>query len=184
MSGNEVIYLSESFWTDLVKMNVLVFIVFAWIGFVIYYTIQNRKKEKWNCVMLIAVTVCSVYLAYPLLLSNSLAFDAANKYFSELGLPDYKSSFLESIGGLLGNFLAIAGALWADRQLKKMQEDDDDALNARVIFYDFLFVFEQLSILVVDVNDKGLIKARITRTYKRDFYSKIMDMLASMGGEM
>ena len=114
--------------------------------------------------MIIATAACVIFLAYPLLLSETgFAYEAADTYFSGLGDSDYKSSFLESIGGMLGTFLAITGALWTQHYFEQEQEHKEDIQNTTVIYYDFKFAFTEIKEKLEDcAKDHSAIPEQIT----------------------
>lgn len=128
-------------------------LLIIWICSTVY--LWKRKKEKWTRLLIISSSVAILFCISPLILQGPLFFSFADWLMSGIKYAEYKSSFLESIGGMLGTVLAIFGALWADNELNQKQRNEEDkrkeeeqaqldAVNARIVYYDFLFVFKQM----------------------------------------
>lgn len=60
----------------------------------------------------------------------------------------YKSSYIETMGALLGTFLAVSGALWTQRRIDSKKEKEKVRERTLIIYYDFKFVFDDVKNLM------------------------------------
>lgn len=134
----------ENFVTKFIFSNGFSIFFFVISILVIVFAIKNWKKDKWLSLLLIAVLVCFLFLCYPILLNEDAANTVADNYFTGLRYREYKGSFLESVGGMLGTFLAIVGALWTQHHFEQEQERKAEIETATIIFYDFKFAFREV----------------------------------------
>ena len=106
---------------------------------------MNRKKAfSWDLIMVVACVVAALYLLIPLFLRIPLLRDLCAWYLVKLNATEYKSAFAESIGGLLGSFLAIVAALWTQHHFEREAEKKADLENSRVVYYDFKSPFNEI----------------------------------------
>lgn len=52
-------------------------------------------------------------------------------------LGQYKSSYIETIGAILGTFLAIAGALWTQKRTDLKNEKKEQYKSVKIIYHNF-----------------------------------------------
>lgn len=131
--------------TDTVASNPISTLIILLLLTVIGVIIGCWRKQRWLALLLIAVSANLLYLLFPLLLrEEGYVFTATELYFSGLRHQDYKSSFIESVGGMLGSFLAIVAALWTQHFFEQQKEEKEAIENARVIYYDFKFAFNEV----------------------------------------
>lgn len=118
------------------------------LSFVVY--LFCRCKNTWDTVFCASCTLCLLYLAVPKLLNFHFVYNLVDAFFKSLQYIEYKSTFVEAVGSLLGTATAIFGALWADNFLEQAREQEEDAKNARVIYYDLKIIFGQLQKIMED----------------------------------
>lgn len=117
-------------------------IILIWICTTIWAC--SRRYEKWTRVFIVAISSVSLFCIIPILLNSPLLFNAVDFLSSGLQYSEYKSSFLESIGGMLGTALAIIGALWTQHHFEQEEEHKIDIKNTTVVYYDFKFAFTEI----------------------------------------
>ena len=71
---------------------------------------------------MIIVTV--IFVTSPVLLKNEWIYKWISSLLSPLKQEGYKSSYIETIGALLGTFLAISGALWTQRRIDRKKRKE------------------------------------------------------------
>lgn len=139
---------------DLIGFLTFLIIIVLFVACIIWLIITKRK-ERWTIFLILSGFLCVLFLFMPIILQNQCIASIVDSLLNGLRYADYKSSFIESVGGMLGTVLAIFGALWADNELNQKQRKEEDrrqekeqkqqdAVNARIIYYDFLFVFQQM----------------------------------------
>lgn len=101
-------------------------------------------KDRWSKLLIASLFACILFLSTPQLLKIGFVYNLVDSFFSGLQYSDYKSSVIESIGGMLGTFLAIIGALWTQHYFEQEEERKTDIQNATVIYYDFKFAFREI----------------------------------------
>lgn len=100
----------------------------------------------------LSVVICLIFILSPLILILPKIGIAVSNLLSTLKTSDYKNTYIESLGSMLGSFLAITGALWLERRIKDKEDADQDAVNARIIYYDLYFAFKQIKEVLVESN--------------------------------
>ncbi|MDG5852447.1 hypothetical protein [Clostridium beijerinckii] len=100
---------------------------------------QNKKVKKHkrkDILFTSAVIIAIIIIFTPIILQ----FHQISYYISLIMLPlkqqEYKSSYFEVIGALVGSFLAITGAVWTQRRINENKEMEEAKYNARIIYND------------------------------------------------
>lgn len=109
---------------------------------IMWKKIQDIIIEKWLFIIVVIVTLVFVFMPWWIkfeCFSSRVAF-----FLQPLKTEGYKSSYVETIGALIGSFLAITGALWTQRREEKKKEEQIVKEAAIVVYYDFKFAFEDL----------------------------------------
>ena len=91
----------------------------------------------------ILIVIC-VFVAMPLLLRLSFIRFLVTWFLQPLDDVGYKSIYIETLGALLGTFLAVVGALWVQRKVDMTEEEKTERETALVVFYDFFFASNEI----------------------------------------
>ena len=92
---------------------------------------------------------------------------AASWFLSPLG--EYGSSYIETLGAILGTFLAITGALWTQRKIDEVQDKKELRESALIVYYDFEFEFSfsEKELIAVEEEMKRIVKESLSlQVYK------------------
>lgn len=68
-------------------------------------------------------------------------------------LVEYKSAFIGAIGGMIGSFLAITGALWVAKKTAKDENQKEIQKNALIVYYDIKLFFEENNKFVLELGN-------------------------------
>lgn len=124
---------------DVQKVTIAI-IVYCIAGILLSLTLSN----VWNKVFCFTCLVCLAYFAVPKLLEAPDIYNFVGKFLSGLRYSEYKSTYAESIGGLLGSVVGITGAMWTQHIFEQQKEKKEDIANTRIVFYDFDFAFREV----------------------------------------
>lgn len=102
---------------------------------------MNRKRNP-NTFFMIVSAICTVFILIPLILRIEFVYKAISWFLSPLG--EYGSSYIETLGAILGTFLAVTGALWTQRKIDEVQDKKELRESALIVYYDFEFVFNDV----------------------------------------
>lgn len=94
-----------------------------------------------NIVFFIMIIVTVIFVTSPVLLKNEWIYKWISSLLGPLKQEGYKSSYIETIGALLGTFLAISGALWTQRRIDRKKEKSIVREHTLIIYYDIRFSF-------------------------------------------
>ena len=117
--------------------------------------VKTWKFIKENPWFFISIVLTAIFIFSPLYLRCSWLSGMFSCFLLPLKEQGYKSSYIETLGAILGTFLAITGALWTQRRFEKemqLKEEEKEAKreaeNRRerflIIYYDFRFVFDDI----------------------------------------
>lgn len=112
--------------------------------------IKNRvvKFIKENPIFFISIIISVMFIICPLLLRLSAFETMISLFLRPLKEQGFKSSYIETLGAILGTFLAISGALWTQRRFEQEAESRIEEERKRerllIIYYDFKFVFDDI----------------------------------------
>lgn len=101
-----------------------------------------NKKRNTNMLFMIVSAISAVFILIPLILRIKLIYKVASWFLSPLG--EYGSSYVETLGAILGTFLAVTGALWTQRKIDEVQDRKELRESALIVYYDFEFVFNDV----------------------------------------
>ena len=102
---------------------------------------MNRKRTP-NILFIIVSAISAAFILIPLVLRIEFVYKAVSWFISPLG--EYGSSYIETLGAILGTFLAITGALWTQRKIDEVQDKKELRESALIVYYDFEFVFNDV----------------------------------------
>ena len=121
---------------------------------------MNRKRNP-NILFMIVSAISAAFIFIPLILRIEFVYNAVSWFLSPLG--EYGGSYIETLGAILGTFLAVTGALWTQRKIDEVQDRKELRESALIVYYDFEFVFNDVKrfmsryIIHQTVFDKGII---------------------------
>ena len=95
------------------------------------------------------MVIIVLFVLAPLLLKINFFNNATSWFLKALKFEGYKSSYLETVGALLGTFFAITGALWTQRKEERRKEKQVLREVATVIYYDFEFAYKNIIAFVL-----------------------------------
>ena len=117
---------------------------------IIYKT--NRIVKNTNLIFYITFALAIIFILSPLILRIPLIKNLVDMFFDPLIYSDYKSSFLETIGSILGTVLAITGTLLLQKKIdekseeeKRVKENNDIRFSIIVIYYDLKLALKDIS---------------------------------------
>ena len=106
------------------------------------------KRKIYNVVLIILSLLISLIVFAFILSPFLLKFDSVNAHMSNflfgLKTSEYKSSYIESLGALLGTFFAVTAALLTQKFFDKSAEKKELKECATIIYYDFEFAINQI----------------------------------------
>ena len=114
-----------------------------------------------NQLLIASLFACILFLSTPQLLKIGFVYNLVDTFFSGLQYSDYKSSVIESIGAILGTFLAITGAIWTQRIIDMVNECKERKIAATIIYYDFEFALNDFQRILERYNDNTPRKSNI-----------------------
>lgn len=109
---------------------------------------KNRK----SIIFIISFAFAGVFCMSPFIMRISFIKSAAAWFLAPLVESGYKSSYVETIGGIIGTVLAITGTLFlqgmidkkADEE-KRLKEENDVRYRIIVIYYDLKLALQNIS---------------------------------------
>lgn len=121
---------------------------------------MNNKKYR-NTFFIIVSIIGGIFIVSPIILRIPIIRDFFSWFLKSLGNSDYKSSYIETFGAILGTFLAVAGTLWTQRKLDEVTLKKELKESALIVYYDFYFA---LNDIITFVHSYMLTKQPITNT--------------------
>lgn len=113
------------------------------------------KKTK-NFLFWLGCFASLLFLMIPLIVHLFPGFES---FISLLLIPlksvEYKTTYIETIGAILGTYMAITGAIWTQRKIDEVAEKKDITNAATIVYYDFEFAFKDFKTIL------GLYSSRI-----------------------
>lgn len=102
-----------------------------------------NKNRNTNILFMVVSAISAVFIFIPLILRIELIHRAVSWFLRPLG--EYGSSYIETLGAILGTFLAVTGALWAQRKIDEVQDKKELRESALIVYYDFKFAFNDIA---------------------------------------
>ena len=110
-----------------------------------------------NVLFVIMVGITIVFVTSPVWLRSEALSNAISEILSPLKCEGYKSSYVETLGAILGTFLAITGAIWTQKREGRKREKQLIKEAATIIYYDFKFAFQDIFLLMQGYEDRELV---------------------------
>ena len=101
-----------------------------------------NKKKNTNILFMVVSAISAVFILIPLILRIELIYRAVSWFLRPL--DEFGSSYIETLGAILGTFLAVTGALWTQRRIDKVKDEKDLRESALIVYYDFEFAFKDI----------------------------------------
>lgn len=133
--------------------------------------IMHKKKILSNTAYLFIV-VCVVALLFvfsPLLIRLPCVYDSIRWVLSGFINDEYKSTYIEMMGALLGALVAITGAIWTQKVLDKHKYKEQIVRDAHIVYSDFKCASDCILELMKDmypvVNGNSLVEDEFIINY-------------------
>ncbi len=97
-----------------------------------------------NVLFFVIVIITGIFVVSPLLLKIKTVSDVVSILLKALETEGYRSTYIETMGALLGTFLAISGALWTQRRISEKEEKNRVREKTLIIYYDFFFAVNNI----------------------------------------
>lgn len=147
--------LTEGVFTDILlqKMNRTMRIIMKkYIQNIKIFVIENP-------LFFLSIVITTIFIICPLLLRNNWLVYIISEFLKPLREQGFKSSYVETLGAILGTFLAISGALWTQKRFDIKEENEKKREHILIVYYDFFFVFQDIySCMNNYMNKRGIIE--------------------------
>ncbi|MDF2883075.1 MAG: hypothetical protein K0R54_3632 [Clostridiaceae bacterium] len=110
--------------------------------------IERYKPQNENIIFVIMCCIGCGFLITPILLRMTILNDLFSWMLSPLKTADYKSSYIETFGAILGTFMAVSGALWTQKKINEATEKRNIRESGLIIYYDFHFATSDIKALI------------------------------------
>ena len=127
----------------------------------------------------------------PFLLRCGWFLNIVDWFLEPLQHGEYKEAFIGALGGMIGSFLAISGALWVERRLVTDKEKKEIERIALILYYDIFLFYEEFTALssrtaqILAIDDKDAQRETYI-TYKNSIgvhiHSDWIGLVASLKG--
>lgn len=107
-----------------------------------------------NKTTLYFIFICVItflFVISPLLFRITFIYEFARRYLSVFKNVDYKSTYIETLGAILGAFLAITGAIWTQNLASKYKKKNKTEKNTLIIYYDFKFAMDSITDILAEI---------------------------------
>lgn len=94
--------------------------------------------------------VTIIFILAPLLIRIPTIYSIIDWFLDAFNSIEYKSIYIETMGSILGTFLAVTGTLLTQNILSKYEKRKEDRKNALVMYYDLKFATEEIVYIVND----------------------------------
>lgn len=101
---------------------------------------MNRKRDR---IFFISIIISILFILTPILFRIDLFENIATYFFGSLKMREYKTSYIEALGGMIGTFLAVSGALYANRQSSINDKIEEQKKSAVIVYYDIKLFYKE-----------------------------------------
>ena len=108
---------------------------------------RRFKKKKPNITFVYFFITCVIAFAFllsPLIAKSNAIRNIFSMYLDGFRSVEYKIAYIETVGALLGTFLAITGALWTQSIADENARREEMKKNALIVYYDLSFASETI----------------------------------------
>ncbi|WP_160680285.1 hypothetical protein [Clostridium sp. C8-1-8] len=136
-------------------------------------TTKSYKPKYENIIFVIICCIGGTFLITPILLRVPFFSNLFSLLLSPLKTTEYKSSYIETFGAILGTFMAVSGALWTQKKIDEVTEKKNLKESALIIYYDFYFATNDIRDLMENyLNSQGVIANTLDDIDKFKRYKK------------
>ena len=133
------------------------------------------KKPK-NFLFWLGCFASILFLMIPLVLHFFPAFESCiSLLLSPLKSVDYKTTYIETIGAILGTYMAITGAIWTQRKIDEVAEKKEITKAATIIYYDFDFAFKDFQKILGLYSSRNKCHSNLSSDEQVEAFSKIIN---------
>jgi len=112
---------------------------------VVFIARVDFRLKKINLYVFIAMLTLTILVVLtPLLLKEPFINHIVSYYLEELHTTEYKSVYITLLGGFMGSWLAITGAIWTQRKFENNRNEVQLKESALIVYYDFDFAFNDI----------------------------------------
>lgn len=139
---------------------------------------KNRWKniKEWiidNLLFLVIGMISILFITSPIWMNFEYLARIVSIFLLPLKKDGYKSSYIETMGALLGTFLAVSGALWTQRRIDSKKEKEKVRERTLIIYYDFKFVFDDVKNLMSKYQYNASVKGNnFITSQDREFFKE------------
>lgn len=139
---------------------------------------KNRWKniKEWiidNLLFLVIGMISILFITSPIWMNFEYLARIVSIFLLPLKKDGYKSSYIETMGALLGTFLAVSGALWTQRRIDSKKEKEKVRERTLIIYYDFKLVFDDVKKLMSEYQYNASVKGNSFITSQdREFFKE------------
>ena len=139
---------------------------------------KNRWKniKEWiidNLLFLVIGMISILFITSPIWMNFEYLAIIVSIFLLPLKKDGYKSSYIETMGALLGTFLAVSGALWTQRRIDSKKEKEKVRERTLIIYYDFKLVFDDVKNLMSEYQYNASVKGNSFITSQdREFFKE------------
>ncbi len=134
---------------------------------------MNKTKKSWINLIFALIILIVILVLIPLFLKCPFVKYIISGYLGALGVPEYKTAFVEVLFSFLGSFLAIYGALWTQRQIDTKKDKDDVKKNALIVYYDLKLGFQDLSRIHTEIWNKSNLDNKRQLYFSRNWIENV-----------
>lgn len=109
--------------------------------------LRRFKEKKSNITFIyffITCVIAFVFLLSPLMAKSNVIRKILSMFLDGFQSVEYKIAYIETVGALLGTFLAITGALWTQSIVDENARREEMKKNALIVYYDLSFASEAI----------------------------------------
>lgn len=135
-----------------------------------------RNIKEWiidNLLFLVIGMISILFITSPIWMNFEYLARIVSIFLLPLKKDGYKSSYIETMGALLGTFLAVSGALWTQRRIDSKKEKEKVRERTLIIYYDFKFVFDDVKNLMSKYQYNASVKGNnFITSQDREFFKE------------
>lgn len=100
----------------------------------------------------ISIAIALMFMISPILLKFNFFSYLVGMFLNGLLCREYKAAFIGAIGGMIGTFLAVSGALFVAQMTSRDERKKELQRNALIVYYDIKLFFEENNKFVLGLN--------------------------------
>lgn len=160
---------------------------------------MNFKKNIQSIIFCLLCFVSVMLICSPLLIRIPCVYTFVHWILLAFKTSDYKIVYIETIGSLMGTFLAITGALWTQKKIDENNEQEKIKKIAAIIYYDLklnidnfkqimMVIYPHVKSNVLPDNDEILTRFRKAYNKQRIYFvpnwrELVIELQSSLSGE-